>query len=796
MNSNLQPEAAAGRMEGAVPEKSAPPPQPTTSFPCRRPPGRVVRAAAFVFLGVVFLPSAFFVQPGFGMEPSWHLLMNQAFSGHWVFGKQFIWTYGPLGFLEWRIPYGVNLWYYVGFDLLIVLLFLTLARDALRLKLDWALAAGCCAALFVAKALVNDASPAALYCLVVGLLVRNLRQPGFLTSACLVVGSTVLFFYKLNLGFATFGLCSLVCLFKILARDKSAKPWMLLVLSHLLLVWLLASPLHVSLLAYLGNGLMIMRRFSDGMGLGPEPGTLSHWVICLFFSASLVVSAVAAAKGGGAKESLLSGLATVAALFVLFKAAIVRSDYAFHNKSFLFGFPVIALALVIHAPEAGRKLWRLLFLGSTSYAALLLAAEHLGDFHRLNVGKLEAFFPVNYVRGLGAYDRHKAWKSYHDSMRTSDRARLVPEEVCALIGTNRVDVFPHEYTLALGSGLNFQSRPVPQSYLVMDEALEARNLEFFWSEQAPRYVLYSLGPKGVSPDNRYPLWDEPAVKRLLQENYVSRLVFTNLQGGEPRPTPTLLLERTRATEPGLEPTAAATVAQAGRAFPLPGHEGELYASIRLRQTWLGRLVSFLYRSAPVRVQFHLENGMEQDYRVIPSNLERGVLVNYFAAADDPQAAINYFGHQSRGNLKCLRLRLDFEHPWEFKREFEVRYLSRRVAPAPLANAAAECYGKKSLDHPIQLTVCSELSGPGRAADSGVCLGSARGCRWHPMLPRGGSPGQAANRLPPIATSRLTGLRAAEVRTGAAQTERQSWTTFRETAGLLARGSGPSTAADR
>jgi hypothetical protein len=123
-----------------------------------------------------------------------------------------------------------------------------------------------------------------------------------------------------------------------------------------------------------------------------------------------------------------------------------------------------------------------------------------------------------------------------------------------------------------------------------------------------------------------------------------------------------------------------SVAQAGRAFALPEQEGELYASIRVRKSLLGKLVSFLYRAAPVRVRFHLENGTERDYRAIPANLERGVLVNYFAAADDPQAAINYFCHESRGNPKCLKLRFDFEHPWECKRELEVRYLSRQPRP--------------------------------------------------------------------------------------------------------------------
>ena len=606
-------------------------PEGTTGIPRRRLAGWVVRAIALACLSIFFLPSAFFVQPGFGMEPSWHLLMNKAFSAGWIFGKQFIWTYGPLGFLEWRIPYGVSLWYYAGFDLLIVLMFLGLARDAARLKFDWALAAGCCGALFVAKALVNDASPTALYCLVICLLLRNLRQPGFISSAGLVFGSVVLFFYKLNLGFATFGLCSLVCPFKVATKDKSAQLWLLVVLSHLLLTWLLAWPLHVSLGPYVGNGLTLVRRYSDGMVCGPAPGTVSHWVICLFFAASLVVAAVVATQGNSAKGRSLFAFVAAAALFVLFKAAIVRSDYTSHNKSFLFGFPVLALALVVYAPEGGRKLWKVLFLSSTLFATLLLPDE----LHH-------ALLPVNYLRGLWAYNRSNHWQDYVESTRTFDRARLVPEQVRALIGTNCVDVFPRGYTLALSSGLEFRSRPVPQSYIVMDEALEARNLAFFHSEQAPRFVLYSLGEKGVSPDNRYPLWDEPEVKRLLQEDYALRLVFTNLQGGQPRPTPTLLLERKRVTAPRLQATGTESVVEAGHEFALPKQDSELYAKIWIRKSLLGELVSFFYRGAPVTVRFYLQNGAERDYRAIPSNLERGVLVNYFAAADDAPAAINYF----------------------------------------------------------------------------------------------------------------------------------------------------------
>jgi hypothetical protein len=218
----------------------------------------------------------------------------------------------------------------------------------------------------------------------------------------------------------------------------------------------------------------------------------------------------------------------------------------------------------------------------------------------------------------------------------------------------------------------------------MGRALESRNLAFYQAQTAPRFVLYVTGEKAVSIDGRYHFWDEPALKRFLQQQYASRLIFTNLQGALPEISPGLspVLVLERKPIPGLlrATPLGASSQKTGRAFALPAHDGELYAEIKIKKTLLGRAVSFFYRGAPVRARLLLEDGRERVFRVIPANLESGVLVNYFVDGEDPESMKNYLVNASRGNPRCREITIEPRHGWEYQREFEVAYFGFSTAP--------------------------------------------------------------------------------------------------------------------
>ena len=647
---------------------------------------RGLAAAAVAGMCLFFLPTAFFVEPGFGLEASWRLLLNKAFSDAWVFGDRLIWTYGPFGFLESRFPQGVSPYCYAAFDALVVALFVRFALDVIRLKFDRPLLLACLSLLFIVKKLVNDMPSTALYCLVIYLVVRNASRPGVVASALLVLASAVIFYFKLNFGFVSLFLCSLVFLARLGAREKVAGLWFLVILLQVLLAWGLAGPLHADLAAYVRNGLAFIGQYSDGMAVGPGRGSVAHVVVCLLLAGSLWLFASAVRRERYARETLLFACLGAAAAFVLYKSAIVRSDYLRHQKAFVFGFPLVSLALVLHGPGSLRRASRLLFFSSTGYAAVLLLAEHGDALIYMKKDYVKQFLPINYSRGLRDYRSNMTWKAYTEAALKTCPERLVPGPVRELIGNEGVDVFPYEATLTLASGLNCQARPVPQSYAAMGRALEARNLAFYQAATAPRFVLYVTGEKAVSIDGRYHLWDEPALKRLLQQDYALRLVFTNLQGvlaeTAPALSPILLLERKPAAGPPRATALGTTSLQkAGRGFALPAHEGELYARIKIKKTLPGRLASFFYRGAPVRARFLLEDGREPVFRVIPANLESGVLVNYFADGDEAESMKNYLVHASRGNPRCREITIEFDHGWEYQSEFEVAYF-QLASPAP------------------------------------------------------------------------------------------------------------------
>ena len=51
-----------------------------------------------------------------GLDPSWIFAINYFFDNNFIFGRDVIWTYGPLGFLSYPLNVGVNLDMATGFQ--------------------------------------------------------------------------------------------------------------------------------------------------------------------------------------------------------------------------------------------------------------------------------------------------------------------------------------------------------------------------------------------------------------------------------------------------------------------------------------------------------------------------------------------------------------------------------------------------------------------------------------------------------------------------------------------------------
>src|SRR5437879_816646 len=68
-------------------------------------------------LTLLLFPAVFSLKPGIGPDSSWMMATNLALKQGSSFGDQFVFTYGPLGFLSSRSICYLNRCWLIGFDL-------------------------------------------------------------------------------------------------------------------------------------------------------------------------------------------------------------------------------------------------------------------------------------------------------------------------------------------------------------------------------------------------------------------------------------------------------------------------------------------------------------------------------------------------------------------------------------------------------------------------------------------------------------------------------------------------------
>jgi hypothetical protein len=156
-----------------------------------------------------------------------------------------------------------------------------------------------------------------------------------------------------------------------------------------------------------------------------------------------------------------------------------------------------------------------------------------------------------------------------------------------VIGPAPMDVFGNQQIYALLNGFNYRPRPVFQSYAAGNSRLMRINELFYLSQNAPAYVMFSLG----AIDRRLAPLEDSLVLRDLLLNYAPA-------GDE---AGFLLLKCESTAPPHLRLLREGTV-RLGEPIDLRDlAKTNLWLEIGLDPTLLGRLRQFLYRPPVVRI---------------------------------------------------------------------------------------------------------------------------------------------------------------------------------------------------
>jgi hypothetical protein len=417
-----------------------------------------------------------------GIDPSWHVANHLAVVQQLAFGREFVWTYGPLGFLLHPYPYvgftsSLGIVYdglvYAGIAALLVIS----ARRAMPL---WAAAL---VALIAGRIFIVVPPPEAQIGLValvaVEVLAGRVRLAPMVIVVIAGVAAGITGLGKLNAGMFVALAGAIVTIGVAPDRWRGLAGYALSAASGGLLIWLLAGQAIADLPAYVTSSFEMVSGYSEAMG---RDATASlQWAYLAFGLATAVFAwlCVTTTSDWPRRSRVALGSLAVVLLFMLWKISFTRTFPAY-----AFVIPMaVAFPLVFRSRPNARRTWPAL-------AVLLmasLAATQMAPQTFLNV-RGSVTTAVQTARDLFVPGRASA---------RADRTRADLRELLALkppvldaIRGRTLHIDPWQTTVAFAYPETiWRPLPVFQSYQAYTSSLDELNAASLRSPTAPDRIL-------------------------------------------------------------------------------------------------------------------------------------------------------------------------------------------------------------------------------------------------------------------------------------------------------------------
>ena len=609
-------------------------------------------------------------QPEVGLDPSWRMVLGHALAQRWQFGRDVVFTYGPLGALLGNTYAGEGLVLLLAGQAAFALGLAGLVVHRARQSRGWPRAAFLAFWPLVAVGARNALHLLAM--LLIGLVLahRRPRAPRLrelVGLAALAVLAAEKFTHLLLAAVIVAALGARAAL-----RTRRAGAALAPIAGFAAVwlgVWSLAGQELASLLPYLRNSLEVTRGYVDGMGLEAPPELLRDAAAVWALLGLWLIDEARRRKLRA--EGILDGALLGAFAFALWKNGFVRADG--HTGTFFVGVLGAAVIAPLFHPRAARdSRLRAPILASIAVACLIGIDHTWPESVRGLVGTLEARLWNNAERfalGRGLADDYAA------RLEGRRRDAALPR-VRAAVGSATLDVFGHEQAVALLNDLHYHPRPVFQGYSAYTPELARLNQRFYASADAPEFVLF----KSQSIDGRLPAFDDSLALRELLRGY--RRVLS--EGGF------ALLRRTPSAAPA--PRVVQREVQTidlGAPIDLCAlPSGPTWVEISAPLSPLGALRALLLRPPIVQLDLVLRGGRSQSFRLPLDAAATGFLVNPLLAAGAPHS------HLARsspaGRVERLRVRVRPEDRAYFAGEASVAVEPEGPVAAPdPARVAAE-----------------------------------------------------------------------------------------------------------
>ncbi|UBM57535.1 hypothetical protein LAG90_11975 [Marinilongibacter aquaticus] len=630
------------------------------------------------FALLFFSTSVPFGYAGIGIDPSWTESLVMAIDKHFVFGKDFIFNYGPLGYLNTLLlPKRVSPFVSFFFQVFLLAQYLFIIKLSFyQAGKNWWKAALISVIIFLPWGFFSDTTFTLFYLLLFWLLyVYRTRNTMALLMGTIL--SVLIFYIKVNLSLIAYFVFIGSMLFFAWQKIITWRTAGIVTVLLLLLTLAFAFLLNVSLSDYLASSLKIIDAYQDAQAVNHL--RRKEFLLLLFFEGAIVLLVLLHILQNIAflGKNIYLYLLIAMAWFLCFKQA--HTAVAHYN---VFGFfllmPMLAVLVYLFAVSfrnSGRLLASVLILQlvATQFIRLSYTQYNFKDYMlfflpntvaeeiRTNHSPLAAWHvlkeknPLRYFQKLATYD-------YANNFEQDDmnKARILPAAVKAEIGQSSIDIMPWEVSFVYFNKLNYRPRPIIQTYQANSDWLAQKNEALYCSANAPEYVLAQIHDYR----EQNPFWMDKGAYLALRTNYSLRDTVDTEDGNY------FLFEKKRAVKKHVYKKWANQSGQIAQSIAVKPNQEIVYLKADIRYNLWGKLARLLYQPPFLRCKVVYTDASEENFRIPPPILKGGVLASQRVVSQEDFARFNL---QLKGNKTIESLTFWSESAWGFQENFEYHF---------------------------------------------------------------------------------------------------------------------------
>jgi hypothetical protein len=606
----------------------------------------ILTALAYACIVMLFPPWQF-VMPRAGLDPSWIEVIGYGARHGWQWGRDIVFTYGPLGFLLPNPYQGGPIGTALAFNTFLVLAFAQgLVAILPRESLPWSIG------LFLLVAF--PATMMARYAFTVfGLLAALLyfQRPGdarHWQALILTAAAGVFAMVYVSSGVLSLGIFLLLDISRLAHRRRPV--FVPVFVAAAALSYLAAGQQANHLPQFLRGSIEFTSGYAGAMAaVGGRLELAAFLLISALVLASVLWSERARLRRKDERWDAVLLVAVVGLLwFVAFKRGFVRHDL-YHSLS---AWQTLAMVSAAYAairwrgPDSRRVPSALVGLSMAAFLASNFFLERGGRIAYVGWNASQALIeqPVLALReAMEAVVDPVGWRRGLLERRTqafSDIRAAGP--LPSVEGS--VDVIPNVQSALFAQGLPYRPRPVFQDYAAYTPWLVELNRAHYRSAQAAEYVLFS--PEAI--DNRYPLMDQGTTVNELLTLYDPVELEHRL----------LVLKRRAEPLPAVTVNTRESTARLGEWVSLETVNGLVMLSVTSSPNLLSRLTAFLFRPPILSLSVRLADGSERKFRFVEGIARSGFLLSPLVASPLAFAAAATDRWEAVEHLRVVAFRID------------------------------------------------------------------------------------------------------------------------------------------